>query len=87
MRCRLRGEVVTTLADVFDAVLSVDPDFDRDYPTGLARSWYRIQPASALPTITGAVVIDASSHPLSSTAGPVVEIVGASLAGDTAASR
>jgi hypothetical protein len=73
----------TTLADSTTAAAPGITDFDVDYPAGLARGWYRIQPGSALPTVVGALVIDASSQPLSSTSGPVVEIVGSSLGGNT----
>ncbi len=42
------------------------PDFDPDYP-GLEHSWFRIQPASALPAITEAVSIDGYTQPGAST--------------------
>ena len=51
-------------------------DFDPDYPVGLTRSWYRIQPTSALPTITGPVILDAATQPGSLAGGPVVELNG-----------
>ena len=55
-------------------------DFDPDYPAGLTRSWYRIQPTSALPTITDPVILDGSTQPGSIAGGPVIELDG-SLAG------
>jgi hypothetical protein len=55
-------------------------DFDPDYPPGLTRSWYRIQPTSALPTITDPVILNGSTQPGSIVGGPVVELDG-SLAG------
>ena len=52
-------------------------DFDPDYPAGLARSWYRIQPTSSLTVITGATVLDATTQPGFIAGGPVVELSGA----------
>ena len=63
--------VATALAD------SSITDFDPDYPAGLARSWYRIQPTSSLPVITDAVVLDGATQPGFITGGPVVELSGA----------
>jgi len=57
-------------------------NFDPDYPAGLTRSWYRIRPASALSTISDAVVLDGSTQPGFVTGGPVIELDG-SLAGAT----
>ena len=69
---------VTTLADSATPSSPAIPDFDPDYPAGLTRSWYRIQPTSALPTIADAVILDASTQPGALTGGPVIELVGAS---------
>ena len=58
-------------------------DFDPDYPAGLPRSWYRIQPGSVLPSINGPLVIDGTSQPGWLVNGPVVELVGASAGATT----
>jgi CSLREA domain-containing protein len=62
---------VTALAD------SAIADFDPDYPPALARSWYRIQPSSALPAFTDAVILDGSTQPGFLVGGPVIELDGA----------
>ncbi|MEM7626058.1 MAG: cadherin-like domain-containing protein [Planctomycetota bacterium] len=54
-------------------------DFDPDYPAG-GFGWWRIQPTSALPQVTAAVVIDASTQP-GFTSHPLIEIDGG-LAGN-----
>src|SRR5262249_14304909 len=41
----------TTLADLNTNSSPVITDYDADYPAGTARSWYRIQPTTSLPTI------------------------------------
>jgi CSLREA domain-containing protein len=68
----------TTLADTASATSPAITDFDPDFPAGLARSWYRIQPASLLPIVTGPLTIDGTTQPGFVTGGPVVEIVGTS---------
>ena len=57
-------------------------DFDPHYPAGFTRSWYRIRPTAALPlpSVTGAVVIDAETQPGFIVGAPVVELDG-SVAG------
>jgi uncharacterized repeat protein (TIGR01451 family) len=74
-------EVVTTLADLSTPSSPVLVDFDADYPAGHARSWYRIQPTSALPSITGAIILDATTQPLSLVGGGQVVELNAALAG------
>jgi hypothetical protein len=78
------AEVTTALADVATASSPAITDFDANYPTGLARSWYRIQPGSGYAAITGPTVLDASTQPGYIPGGPVIELVGSS-AGNTAA--
>jgi hypothetical protein len=53
-------------------------DFDPDYPAGFTRSWYRIQPAAALPTISDSFVLDGATQPGALVEGPVIELDGAS---------
>jgi hypothetical protein len=72
------AEVTTTLADSTTASSPGIPDFDANYPAGLARSWYRIQPALLLPAISVPLVLDATTQPGYVSGGPVVEIVGTS---------
>ena len=70
----LPAPVATALADAAIA------DFDADYPTGFARSWYRIQlSGSALPTLGEGTVIDATTQPGYIVGGPVVELDGSAL--------
>jgi hypothetical protein len=71
----------TTLADIATPSSPAIGDFDPDYPTGLTRSWYRIRPTSALPGVTGAVVIDAETQPGSVVGAPVVELDGSTAGG------
>jgi len=54
--------------------------FDPDYPAGLARSWYRIRPTSALPTVGDAVILDGATQPGFLVGGPVVELDGSLIA-------
>ncbi|HXK09782.1 MAG TPA: hypothetical protein VMT70_09075, partial [Vicinamibacteria bacterium] len=74
------AEVTTTLADVASASSPAIPDFDANYPPGLARSWYRIQPGSAYAAMTGPTTLDATTQRGYLVGGPVVEVVG-NLAG------
>jgi len=60
----------TTLAD------GAITDFDPDYPAGLTRSWYRIQPTSALPIVSDVLVLDGASQPGFVVGGPVIELDG-----------
>jgi trimeric autotransporter adhesin len=61
--------VATTLADASIA------DFDADYVSGAARSWYRISPSGNYFDVTQAVIIDGSTQAgYSVAAGPVIEI-------------
>jgi CSLREA domain-containing protein len=72
----------TTLADVSTPSSPVITSYDSDYPAGLAHSWYRIQPAGALPNITDTLLLDGSTEPLALTGAPAIELNGA-LAGAT----
>src|SRR5262249_30285788 len=38
-------------------------NFDPDYPLGTPFSWFRIQPTAALPTVSGALVLDGYTQP------------------------
>jgi Domain of unknown function (DUF4347)/NPCBM/NEW2 domain/Bacterial Ig domain/Cadherin-like/Putative Ig domain/Cadherin domain len=61
--------VTTTLAD------AAITDFDTDYASGTARSWYRISLTGTYLDVTEAVVIDGSTQPgYSAGKGPVIEI-------------
>jgi trimeric autotransporter adhesin len=71
--------VTTTLADTQIA------DFDADYASGTARSWYRISLSGNYLDVTQAVIIDGSTQAGYSVAGgPVIEInaAGVTTAGD-----
>jgi hypothetical protein len=72
----------TVFADVASPSSPVITGYDADYPAGQARSFYRIVLGSPLPAITGGVVIDTTTQPLTSPgAGPVVDL-DATLGGD-----
>jgi parallel beta-helix repeat protein len=74
----LGPEALTTLAD-WSTPSSPVIAFDPDHPFGQPRSWYRIQPTSALPVIVSPLVLDGSrANPLSNEVGPLVEIDGTS---------
>ena len=61
--------VTTTLADV------AITDFDADYLSGTARSWYRISLTGSSLDVTQAVIIDGSTQPgYDSSKGPIIEI-------------
>src|SRR5262249_59303322 len=77
----LAAPTATTLADLSTPSSPAITDYDADYPPGMARSWYRIQPTSALPTITSPVVIDGSSNPLSPAGTPLIELDGSLVGG------
>ncbi len=71
--------VTTTLADAQIA------DFDADYASGSARSWYRISLSGNYLDVTQAVIIDGSTQAgYSVAAGPVIEInaAGVTTSGD-----
>jgi hypothetical protein len=73
----------TTLADTATASSPAITDFDPDYPAGLARSWYRIQPATLLATIQSPLTLDGTTQPGALVGGPVIEVYGASIGGTT----
>ena len=68
----------TALADTASASSPAISDFDPDYPTGLTRSWYRIEPTSTTPLISSPLILDGSTQPGALANGPVIEIVGTS---------
>ena len=73
----------TALADSATPSSPAISDFDPDYPPGLTRSWYRIQPGSAYATITDAITLDGTTQPGYLAGGPVIEVVGNSGGTDT----
>ena len=73
----------TALADSATPSSPAIGDFDPDYPPGLTRSWYRIQPGSAYAPITDAITLDGTTQPGYLAGGPVIEVVGNSVGTDT----
>jgi CSLREA domain-containing protein len=67
----------TALADTATPSSPAISNFDPDYPPGLTRSWYRIQPGSAYP-ITDATTLNGTTQPGYIVGGPVIEVDGVS---------